>query len=413
MNNIIIAFGSVPKDGGTFTFYRTIRPKLLEYDIDMRCVSVGKAEGDLIEDAFVDDGCVLLAETITDIKKQATVFADWCEKTGVDIVFAINSVAILSALPYLPEKIRVMARCANAFDHGYKITVSCYDRLMRIVTTAPRHGRDLIEGYDVDADRISMIPNGIDPLLFENAAKIRRGEDTVLRLGFLGRLEHNQKGVLFLPEILRHLHKQGVKLTCKIAGKGVHGKVLEAELKSFIQNGSVSLIGALQPNEVADFFQNIDVYLFPSRFEGCPNALLEAIMAGCVPVAWRLEGITDFIIKDGVTGFVCPIAECEAFASRIAELSENRKLLEKMSVATAIDARKRFSKERVGKDYSLLICEVMQTPPLPWTPLPWSSFQLDPAFADHNSWQSFLPESLKRAIKNFLFYVGLSDRYYA
>ncbi|MDA3897373.1 MAG: glycosyltransferase, partial [Desulfobacteraceae bacterium] len=201
MNNIIIAFGSVPKDGGTFTFYRTIRPKLLEYGIDMRCVSVGKAEGDLIEDAFVDDGCVLLAETTTDIKKQATIFADWCEKIGVDIVFAINSVAILSALPHLPEKIRVMARCANAFDHGYKITISCHKRLMRIVTTAPRHGRDLIKKYGVQEDRIHMIPNGIDYSLFKDVARKRRGQETVLRLGFLGRLEHNQKGVLFLPNI--------------------------------------------------------------------------------------------------------------------------------------------------------------------------------------------------------------------
>ncbi|MBC2717416.1 MAG: glycosyltransferase family 4 protein [Desulfobacteraceae bacterium] len=410
--NIIIAFGSVPKDGGTFTFYRTLRPELLKYGIDLRCVSVGKAEADLIEDAFVDDGCVLLAETITDVKEQAKAFTDWCEETGIDIVFAINSVAILSALPHLPEKIRVMARCANAFDHGYKITVSCYERLTRIVTTAPRHGLDLINAYGVDRDRIHMIPNGIDPSLFEGAAQNQRGEDSVLRLGFLGRLEHNQKGVLFLPEILRYLQNQGIKFTCKIAGKGVHGKAFEAELKSFFRNKSVELVGALKPSEVPDFLGSVDVYLFPSQFEGCPNALLEAIMAGCVPVSWKLEGITDFIIKDGDTGFVCPMADCEAFAARIAEFSEHRDRLEKMSAAAAYDARERFSQARVAADYARLIKDVMHMPQSPWTPLPWSFFRLDPAFANYNIWQSILPKSFSRIIKNCLFYVGLSDRYY-
>jgi len=407
-----IAFGSVPKDSGTFTFYRTIRPKLLEYGIDIRCVSVGKAEADLIEDAFVDDGCVLLAKNSMDLKKQAKVFIQWCEETGIDIIFAINSVAILSALPHLPENIRVMARCANAFDHGYKITMTCYDRLMRIVTTAPRHGRDLIKDYGVPEDRIHMIPNGIDSSLFEDAAGNRRGEDTVLRLGFLGRLEHNQKGVLFLPEILHRLYDQNVSFSCKIVGKGVHGKTLERKLKDFIRTGYVELVGPLNPSKVPSFLGSLDVFLFPSQFEGCPNALLEAIMAGCVSLAWKLEGITDFIVQDSVTGFVFPMADCEAFASRIAVLSAHRDRLRDMSADAAHDARERFSQARVAAEYARLFNEVMQTPPPPWTPWPWSSFRQDPALPNHNSWQHVFPKSFKRAMKNCLFYLGLSDRYY-
>ncbi|RJP84256.1 MAG: glycosyltransferase [Desulfobacteraceae bacterium] len=412
-NNIMVAFGSVPKDGGTYTFYRTIRPKLLEHGIDMRCVTVGKAEAGLVEASFVDDGCVVLAETITDVKKQAMVFTEWCEKTGIDIVFAINSVAILSALPHLPEKIRVMARCANAFDHGYRITASCYDRLVRIVTTAPRHGRDLINDYNVQESRICMIPNGIDGDLFEEAAGNRRGEDAILRLGFLGRLEHNQKGVLFLPDILNRLHRQGVKFTCKIAGKGVHGKALADGLKGLIQKRIVEFVGPLSPDEVPGFLGGLDVYLFPSQFEGCPNALLEAIMAGCVPVVWLIEGITDFIIKDGLTGVICQMGDCDAFADKISMFAGDRSKLQSMSGAAARDARERFSQARVVADYARLIQDAMRTPPPIWGPVPWSSFRPDPAFADYRRWLSVFPGSLKRLIKNCLFYVGLSDRYYA
>lgn len=410
MRNILVAFGSIPKDGGTFTFFRTIRPKLLEHKIDIRCVSIGKNEASLWDTLFVNEGCVLIAEDKTDIKDQVRAFTDWCEKVGVDVIMPINSVAMLSALPHLPEKIRVLSRCATAFDHGYKITVSCYSRLTAIVATAPRQVNDLTKKYGVENGRIRLIPNGIDPLAFDAAAKKKRGDGQVLRLGFLGRLEHNQKGVLLLPEIVRILKRKGIVFKLSIAGKGVHGKALERYLKPFIAEKDVELMGPILPQAVPDFLGNIDVFLFPSRIEGCPNALIEGIMAGCVPVASQIEGITDFIIRDGRTGFVCPMDDCEAFAERIADLANDRRRLQQMAAAVAADARERFSQERAAKEYAQLIKEIMQAPPPRWTPLPWSAFQPDPAFA--NSFRrSIIPKPFKRLIKKILFYLRLSDRY--
>ena len=259
--NIAIAFGSVPKDGGTFTFYRTIRPKLLEYGIDIRCVSVGKAEADLIEDAFVDDGCILLAETEKNIKNQAQAFTKWCQQTKIDIVFAINSIAILSALPHLPERIRIMSRCANSFDHGYRITISCHERLAGIVATTPRMKKDLVHNYDAEESKIRLIPNGVSEYAFKKRELIPREEGKPLRLGFLGRLEHNQKGVLYLPKIIQHLNRNGVNFTFQIAGKGVHGKALEKNCgRSYLAEKSC-LKGPFHHKKFPGFFM-MSMYLF-------------------------------------------------------------------------------------------------------------------------------------------------------
>ncbi|MDM8553362.1 glycosyltransferase family 4 protein [Desulfococcaceae bacterium HSG7] len=409
---VIIAFGSIPKDGGTFTFYRTLRPKLLEYAIELRCVSVGKHDADLWDSAFADDGCVLLAKEEADVKAQAMAFTEWCAINQADIVMGINSLPILSALPHLPEKIRVMSRCANAFDHGYKITLSCYERLAYIIATTPRLKTDLVNFYGAEESKIRLIPNGISPDIFGVASQRPRGIEKTVRLGFLGRLEHNQKGVLFLPDIIRCLDRKGVDFRFQIAGKGVHGKALKRQLKTYINDGRVTFVGPLQPSSVVDFLSNTDLFVFPSQFEGCPNALLEAMMAGCVPVTFQIKGITDFIVQHGLTGFVCPMADCEAFASRIAELSENRGRLRQMAEAAAYDARERFSQARAAAEYAGLIKDVMQTPPPAWTPLPWSSFQPDPAFANPSLWQRALPQLFRRAINNCLFYIGLSERYY-
>jgi len=162
MKNLIrVAIGSVPKNAGTFTFYRTLRPSLLDYGFDLCCVSVGKKEAIIWEDAFADEGCSCLAEKTGNVKKQAMIFVDWCTDQSVDIVMGINSVAILSALPHLPENIRVMSRCANSFDHGYQITVSCYERLVGIIAQTPRQVHDLSKKYGVSKDRLNLIPDGL------------------------------------------------------------------------------------------------------------------------------------------------------------------------------------------------------------------------------------------------------------
>ena len=409
---ILVAFGSVPKDGGTFTFYRNIRPALKEYGIDLRCVSVGKKEAELWDSAFADDGCALLVSGEADLKKQAMAFVDWCEETGVDIVMGVNSYAILSALPHLPENIRVMSRCANAFGHGYKITLSGKERLARIIATTPRLRNDLVNVYKTDPERIELIPNGICPVPFEAAAEQPRGDDVPLRLGFVGRLEHNQKGVLYLLDIVHSLDDRGVDFIFRIAGKGVHKKALERELKPYVKAGRVRLEGALSPDGVVNFLGKTDVFVFVSRFEGCPNVLLESMMAGCVPVVYGIEGITDFIVKDEKTGFVCPMEDARAFTGRVAELDRDREKLKHMSGAAAIEARARFSNERAAENYARVFNNVIHAPPPKWKPIPWSDFEPDPAFERPGIWQRIVPRLFKEAANNWFFYLGLSDRYY-
>jgi glycosyltransferase involved in cell wall biosynthesis len=389
MDRILFAFGSVPKDGGTFTFYRNLRPALLEHGIDMRCVAVGKEQAQLWESAYADDGCVLLSPDTRNVKKQAMAFVQWCETEQVDVVMGINSEAILSALPHLPERIRVLSRCASGFDHGYRITMSGKERLARIVATTPRLAYDLITHYGANPSAVRLIANGIDPKPFENAASMPRGQQPEIRLGFLGRL-HELKGVFHLPTIACQLDALDIPYRLRIAGKGIHRVALEREMSKDIKLGKVEFIGALTSHEVPGFLAETDVFVFPSHIEGCPNALLEAMMAGCVPVSWLIEGITDFIIEDGVTGFVDRLGDCARFAQHIEVLAGDRKLLQTMSKQVSRSARERFTNQIAASAYADLIEDVMDQPPPPWTPKPWGEFISDPNFA--HSWKEYIQD---------------------
>lgn len=366
----------------------------------MRCVTVGKREAGLIDKAYVDEGCVLLAEDTDNIKKQAMEFRDWCEKEKIDIVMAINSMAILSALPYLPRWIRIVSRCANAFDEGYRITMSGRDRLMRIVALTPRLLEDLTAKYGANSSMIELIPNGIDPTPF-GQVNLEKGKNhkrsPKLQLGFLGRLEHKQKGVLYLPEIVRELKAHGVDFHLRIAGKGKHRPQLEKRLRPYIDSGDVELVGVISKDEVPGFLKSTDVFLFTSHFEGCPNALLEAMMAGCVPVTFLIDGITDFVLDHGRTGFIAPMGDCSAFAGYVAELMADRSNLENMSAAASAEARIRFTPKVAAAQYARMFNEVMDSPLPDYEPLPWSKFRVDPVY--RRGWRSLVPRPIKAAVK--------------
>lgn len=404
-----VAFGSIPKDGGTFTFYSNLRPALLRHGIDLRCVTVGKREAGLIERAYVDDGCVLLAANTHNVKKQSMAFSNWCDQEQVDLVLAINSVAILSALPYLPKRIRILSRCANAFDEGYRVTMSGRKRLMRIIALTPRLQKDLIDQYGADPAMIQLVPNGIDPDPFKGQAqrlgsvpfvKSEHKQSKLVQLGFMGRLEHRQKGVLYLPKILRRLKQLEVSFRLRIAGKGIHRSILEKELRSYITSGEVEFLGAISKDEVPAFLTSVDVFLFTSHFEGCPNALLEAMMAGCAPVAFLIDGITDFVLEHGKTGFIAPMSDCTAFAGYIERLARDRQLLETMGRSASSEAHRRFVPEVAAERYAAIFHEVMKEPLPDYEPLPWSAFQIDPIY--RKRWKTYVPAALTRFGKRFL-----------
>ena len=394
--NITVAYGSVPKDGGTFTFYRNLRPALLQHGVDLRCVSMGRQQALLWDDAYADGGCVLLEPNARQVKKQSRRFVRWCEEEGVDIAIAVNSKGILSAIDHLPESIRVLSRCANAFDHGYRITMSGSGRLAAIIATTPRLKSDLIRDYGAKPELVNLIPNGITKDPFEHAASLPRGTNSILQIGFLGRLEHNQKGVLHIPHIVRELNRRKVKFQLRIAGKGKHGVLLEREMEAEVSSGQVTLLGAINPSEVPEFLGASDIFLFTSHFEGCPNVLLEALMAGSVPVSWRIKGITDFIISDAQSGFLSDVGGYRLMGEQIEHLANDRQYLRLCSARAAKDARKRFDSRTSAAAYASVFFDVMSRSPPAWSPKPWSDFRVDENFSQ--SWIKRISLSLRRRI---------------
>jgi glycosyltransferase involved in cell wall biosynthesis len=186
-----------------------------------------------------------------------------------------------------------------------------------------------------------------------------------LRLTFLGRLDDLDKGVMLLPAILQKTEKLGVDFSCDIMGSGPDEERLKRSLEA---SGSQSRRGFCRAGAapgVPARLASADIFLMPSRFEGFGLSLVEAMAAGSVPVATRLQGITDMIVADGVSGFLCPMGDTRAFAEKIAWLSRHRDRLGQMSAQARKRVREAFSHEQMSAAYDALFTEILPGPRFP------------------------------------------------
>jgi glycosyltransferase involved in cell wall biosynthesis len=150
-----------------------------------------------------------------------------------------------------------------------------------------------------------------------------------LRLLFAGRYEHGQKGVLDLPRIDRALVDRRVDVSWTMVGAGPD----EDRLREAWRTPRVTFLGRKTAGEVMEIAAAHDVFVLPTRYEGVPVALLEAMSVGLVPVVSRVESGVAEILVDGQTGLMPPVGDVDAFADAIAALDRDRPMVESMSEA--------------------------------------------------------------------------------
>jgi glycosyltransferase involved in cell wall biosynthesis len=249
-----------------------------------------------------------------------------------------------------------------AFHHGYTdtdIRSPIYNNLdrwslhaaTRIVTMNRAFHKDLVQ-RGARKERILVLHNAISPpkqvqipvnpeILAEKKRAIGflAEEKLILCAGRLSR-EKAQVNLVMAMARLRHTHP-GLAARLIIAGDGPERSKLSKAVRSLGMETQVALIGYRK--SLIPYYEAADVVAIPSRSEGSPNVLLEAMAWGVPVVATGVGGIPEMVVH-GESALLVQPGDPNALAAAIGLILS----VPELATSLATQARK-----KVEKDYSL------------------------------------------------------------
>jgi glycosyltransferase involved in cell wall biosynthesis len=187
--------------------------------------------------------------------------------------------------------------------------------------------------------------NSIAPINFKELPKPPLLEElSGLVIGTTGRFR-GKKGIEYLFDACNKLSKE-IDLTLLLIGDFVEKEksYWEQELKNHELGSRLQITGMNTRQETLAYLPYLDIFAIPSLTDGCPNALLEAMSAGCAIVGSNADAIGE-IIEDGVSGLLVNPANTTELASALRYLAEKPELRNKLGTAAKIKAETHLAPE--------------------------------------------------------------------
>lgn len=202
-----------------------------------------------------------------------------------------------------------------------------------------------LEQYSGNAVPIKVIPYGVDRKFkyFDHGPMREEGSfSRPLNILFVGQFSF-RKGINLLEKILQKV-RQPVNMI--LVGRGM--REYEVEPRAIGSGHSLEVFWDVPFKDLVSIYSRSDVFLFPTLLEGFGLVILEAMLAGVVPVTTSMSCATD-VIRDGVDGFVRDPSDIDGMAESLNTLAADRVLLGRMSSSTSARAES-YSWDRFGAE---------------------------------------------------------------
>jgi glycosyltransferase involved in cell wall biosynthesis len=255
------------------------------------------------------------------------------------------------------KRIRLFRREANTPGRKRRwqraLDLVCDGLAHRVLAVSEDVRREIVALAPWRASKVAVLPNAVPPVAWCSPR-----DHAVPRILTVGRITA-QKDHLTLITALGILRRAGYPFTADIVGDGDLGRVVRDHAHRLEVSGHVVFRGLLRHDAVLGAYEAADIFVLSSRWEGCPNVVLEAMAHGLPIVATAVGGIPE-LVKHGESALLVPPGDPDALAAALARLLRDPALRR-----TIGEAARRSGSRFTAADRFRRLEELLSTPPPP------------------------------------------------
>jgi glycosyltransferase involved in cell wall biosynthesis len=280
--------------------------------------------------------------------------ARWAREQQVDIIhghgFKSDMLGLMTAK---------IARCrVMTTPHGWSLErdrkLQLYEKLdrfsFRFMDMVCPLSPDLANGLKdaVDHSRLRLIFNGVDIDEIQETKPVQRKYPDSYTIGYIGQLIE-RKDMPTLIAAFQLLSKERANIRMLVIGDGAKRVELQSQCELLDISGLIDFFG-FRP-DAASWLKTFDLFVLPSRMEGIPRCVMEALAASVPVVVTDIPGNRNLVCHKE-TGLLFSVGDTQQLTECIAFMIDNPAEAKEMARCGKRKVEEEYSNKKMAREYT-------------------------------------------------------------
>jgi len=219
-------------------------------------------------------------------------------------------------------------------------------QIPRHITVSESSRRDIVGQMGVPADRLHVVPVGVDPAVFSPRPAIARVPGRIMTTASA---DVPMKGLSPLLEALAKVRTERDDAHLVVIGKPKAKSRVPAQIERLGLTGAVEFVSGVTTERIVELYAEAEVACVPSLYEGFSLPAVEAMACGVAVVGTTGGAVPEVIGTDGETGLLVPPGDPDRLAQALLRALDDPALRARVGAAGQARARSRFTWRRTAE----------------------------------------------------------------